>query len=112
MSQQITLLSLSVTATAAVVANQFINAAGATPAAAASALGVTNTKADAGDLVSVSTLGTAVVTAGAAIAQDAIVEVGADGKAITKAAGIGVGRALQAATGDGDLIEIFLIPNG
>ena len=56
-------------------------------------------------------MGTAVVTAGAAIAKDAAVEVGTAGKAVTKSTGVTVARALQAAAADGDRIEVMLIPN-
>lgn len=50
----------------------------------------------------------AMVTAGAAIAAGAQVEVGTAGKAITLAAGVPAGRALTAAAGDGSIIEVDL----
>lgn len=103
--------TLSVLATAALTANRFVTAAGAVPAASGNALGVALADAASATQVPVVVLGTAVVTAGAAIANGVAVEVGTAGKAITKATGIAVGRALQAASGDGDSIEINLIPN-
>lgn len=102
---------LSVAATAALTASRFVTAAGAVPAAGTNAIGITLSDAASGEQVSVITLGTASVTAGAAIAVGAAVEVGASGKAVTKATGIAVGRALTAASADGDAVEVFLIPN-
>lgn len=112
MSQKVPLLTLSVVAAALVAADRFITGAGVYPAAGAGARGVAATDAAAiGDLVPVDVLGTSVVTAGAAIAKDAKVQIGTDGKVITLAAGVAVGVALEAAASDGDKIEIFLIPN-
>ena len=47
--------------------------------------------------------------AGAAIAQFAEVQAGANGKIITKAAGARVGIALEAAAADGDFVEYMPI---
>lgn len=102
---------LSIAATAALTARRFVTAAGAVPAAGSNAFGVALSDAVSGTQVPVVTLGTAPVVAGAAIAAGAAVEVAADGKAITKTTGIAVGRALTAASADGDTAEIFLIPN-
>lgn len=111
MTQKISLLTLSIAATAAVIAERFVTAAGAYPTAAGNALGVATTKAAIGDLFGVDVLGTAVATAGAAIAKNAYVQIGSDGKVVTRAAGVAVGQALQAAAADGDRIEVLLIPN-
>jgi hypothetical protein len=67
--------------------------------------------ANASELVPYDVLGTTVVVAGAAIAAEQLVEVGADGRAVPHAAGVAVARAKQDATANGDRIEVFLLPN-
>lgn len=111
MSQKHSLFALSILAAAAFTAERFVTAAGAVATAAGNAVGVTATDAAVGELAPVDVIGTAVVTAGAAIAKGAHVEVGAAGKAVTLAAGKAVGVALEAAAADGDRIEVLLIPN-
>lgn len=111
MTQKFSLLTLSIAAAVAITAERFVTAAGQVAAAAGNAIGVAESNGAIGALVPVTALGTAIVTAGAAIAQGARVEVGAAGKAVTLAAGKAVGVALQAAAADGDRIEVFLIPN-
>lgn len=115
MSQQISVLNLSIKASAALVANRFVTAGGAYPSKGASAIGVTQTEAADGDYVAVDVLGTAVVEAGAAVAANAYVESDASGKAITQVVttggGIAVGVALEAASAAGDLIEVLLVSN-
>lgn len=111
MTQMTSKLDHPVKATAAITGERFVSATGAVAAAAGNALGVARSNAAIGEVFPVTTLGTAIVTAGAAIALGARVEVGATGKAVTRAAGIPVGVALQAAAADGDRIEIHLIPN-
>lgn len=111
MSQKLALLTLSILATAVLTRERFVTAGGAVATAAGNAVGVADTDNAIGDLAPVTAIGTAIVTAGAAIAKGAAVEVGATGKAVTKAAGITVGRALQAAAADGDRIEVLLIQN-
>lgn len=110
--QSTPILTLSVTASGAIVANRFVHPAGDQAVADENTLGVARTAADSGALVSVDVLGTTVVEAGAAIAAGATVKSNAAGKAITWAAsGAKVGVALAAAGADGDLVEILLIPN-
>lgn len=111
MTQKISILTLAYTATVALEAERFITAAGAYPAAAGNAVGVTTTKAAIGELVATDIVGTAVVVAGGAIAKNAFIDVGANGKAVTHAAGKVVAQALQAAAADGDRIEVLLIQN-
>jgi hypothetical protein len=111
MSQKISMLTLSIAATAALTAETFVTATGAVATAAGNAVGVAATDAAIGELCPVDALGTAVVIAGAAIAKGAHVEVAADGKAVTLAAGKAVGVALEAAAAAGDRIEVLLIPN-
>ena len=110
-SQNISLLTLTVTATAAMAANRFVAHAGVHASAAGNALGVSRTAAAIGDVLPVDVIGTATVEAEAAIADGAALEVGTDGKAKTQSAGVTVARAVQAAANAGDLIEVLLIQN-
>lgn len=110
----ISTLTLTMTAAAALTANRFITgspAAAAVPAAGVYCLGVTRSDAASGDLVPIDCAGTAMVEASAAIAAGAAVETTNNGRAVTKSTGIAVGRALTAAAQAGDLIEVHLIPN-
>jgi len=110
MSQMISLLDLTETATAAVTGERFVQA-GAHAAAAGRALGVSRADAAIGQLFPVTVAGTAIVTAAAAIAAGAAIEVGANGQAVTRATGVPVARALTAAAAAGDRIEVLLITN-
>lgn len=111
MSQFRPILTLSVVSAAAIVAERFVTKAGGTPAAAAKGFGVARAAADAaGQVVPVDVLGTAICSAGAAIADDADLELNASGQVITRSAGVKVGKALQAAAAVGDRIEILLTP--
>ena len=111
--QFLALFTLTIAATAALTRNRFVGHDGDVAAAAGNALGVTRTDAASGEDLSVDVLGTAVVEAGGAIAAGAAVEVGADGKAVTLAAGEKVGRLApgSSASADGQLVEIILIAN-
>lgn len=62
----------------------------------------------AGQAVPVQVSGIAMVEASAAIAQDAGVEVGADGRVETIGAGVRVGTALEAAGSAGDIIPVLI----
>lgn len=110
----IALLTLTVQAAAALTANRGVTALGAVPAAGAAIAGFTRTDAASGDLVPIDVLGTATAEAGAAIAAGAAVEVDNQGRVITKASGVTVGRMAPgqaATTAAGQLVEIVLIPN-
>src|SRR5690554_5280877 len=111
MSQFINLLTLTRLAPAPVVAKTFVGYDGATAVAGGNALGVADYDAAAGEAYPVVVLGTAIVTAGAAIAKDAPVEVGAGGRAVTLDEGQKVGIALEAAAQAGDEIEVLLLQN-
>lgn len=100
------LLITTVAAAAALTRLRFVGFDGNVAAAGAKALGIAETSAAQGEDASVSTHGELLVTAGGAIAAGAEVEVGPDGKAITKAAGVGNGFARDAAAADGDVIRI------
>ena len=109
----IALLTLTVVASATVAAGRFVTTAGAHAAAGALPLGVTRSDGASGDPIPVDVLGTAIVEAGAAIAADAAIMVTTAGKAITHDADgdkHAVGRALEAAAGDGSFIEVLLVP--
>jgi hypothetical protein len=107
----VSLLTLTLAATATLSANRFVTSVGAVPAAAAAVIGVTRSAAVSGDLIAVDALGTAMVEASAAIAAGAAVATTADGRAVTYATGSKVGIALTAAAAAGSLIEVMLIPN-
>jgi hypothetical protein len=111
----IALLTLTVTAAAALSANRGVTTAGAVPAAGANIAGITRTSAAAsGDLVPVDALGTTIAESGAAIAVGARLEVDNVGRVITLDAGVCVGAMApgQAAAGAaGQFVEIVLIPN-
>ncbi len=111
MSQFIPVLTLPIVATGAITAERFVTPAGAQAGAGVNALGVARSDAASGQSLPVDVLGTAIVTAGAAIAAGALVETDATGRAITRSAGAIVGRALQAAAAAGARIEVLLIPN-
>ena len=103
---------LSIKLSVANVAKRFVTASGGKPARQSNAIGVTQTAGAKDDLVAVTVLGTAVVTAAGRIAAGAAVEVDADGKVVTHSANkVAVGRALSAAKADGDDIQVFIIPN-
>lgn len=104
-------LTLSILAAATLTANRFVTAVGAVPAANANVIGVTRTGGSSGDMVPVDTLGTALVEASAAISAGAAIATTNDGRAVTHSTGAVVARALQAATGAGQFIEVMLIPN-
>ena len=73
-------------------------------------IGVTLAKVAAGDSVGVrlwNAEGTIVVCAGGAVAAEAAVYSAADGKTDDVASGTSIGTAFEAASADGDLIEII-----
>lgn len=102
-------LALTRVAAATLTADRFVTLGGAVPAAGDAGCGVLAFDAESGDLITVYVMGTAVVEAGAAIADGALVQTDATGLAITKAAGATLGRALKAAGAAGEKIEVLLI---
>lgn len=111
MSQNHSVLTLSVKASAALSANTFVTATGAVATAAGNALGVARSDAVSGDLCPVDVLGTAKVIASAAISAGAHLEVASGGKAVTQTSGKTVGIALEEAGEANDVIEVLLIAN-
>ena len=101
----------SVVATAVLTSARAVSAVGAVPAAAARCLGFAKFDAVVGNRVAVAVTGSTVAEAGAAIAIGAALELDALGRVITRAAGVTVGSALNAAAAAGDRIEIVLIVN-
>lgn len=109
--QAISLLSLTIAATATLTAERFVTFEGAVPAAGASVFGVVRQGAVSGDKVTVDVQGTAIVEAGAAITAGATLKVDGTGAVITWAtSGAKVGIALQSASGTGQFIEVLLLP--
>ena len=81
MSQQaISILALTIAATAAVAANRFVNPQGAQVVADANAIGVARAPAAIGEQMTVDVQGTALVETGAAITKGATRESGALGR--------------------------------
>ena len=109
--QSFPLLTLTIAASATLVAERFFTFARAVPSADAAVLGVVRTAAVSGDKVPVDVLGTTVCEAGGAITAGDTLKVDGTGKVITWAtSGAKVGIALQAASGTGKFIEILLLP--
>lgn len=110
----IALLTLTVIATAAVAGNRCVTSAGTYPADGGLPLGVSRSDGAINDPIPVDVLGTAIVEAGAAITADVPVMVTATGKVIAHD-GDGdkhaIGRSMEAAAGDGSLLEILLVPS-
>lgn len=102
------LATISVLAAVALTQRRFVTTAGGVPASGAFCPGVAAESFDAGEQAGVITHGVVVVEAGAAVAADAAVQTDASGRAITLAAGVNLGRALDAATAAGDLIRVKL----
>lgn len=100
------ILTTTVLASTSLVGRRFATVAGATPAAGAKVLGVANADYNLGEQAGVGVLGIFVVEAGAAVAADDDVQTDALGRAITKAAGVYCGRALDAAAAAGAFIRV------
>lgn len=104
---------ITLTSTAATAQYQPVQATGAPAAAAGNACGFANAAATAaGQALPVSVGPTALAVAGAAIAAGALLEVHTTvTQVVTKAAGVSIGRALNAAAAAGDIVEVLPIPN-
>ena len=110
MSQSKSVLTLSLTASGAIRAARFVKANGAEADAAEAAIGVSKYAAASGELVAVDTYGTAIIESGGVFNNGDQVESDADGKAVAYSAGSINGRALQASTAAGQMIEILVLP--
>jgi hypothetical protein len=80
--------------------------------AAGACIGVRQNKPNLNEAMTIVNSGIVFVEAGAAITAGALVESDASGRAITRAAGIQQGRALETASGAGVQIAVLLDING
>lgn len=112
MSRQSTpILTLPIIASGAVAVHRFVTPVGAQAGDGVNTIGASAVAAASGEAFAVDHLGTTVIEAGAAFSKGDAIQSNADGKAILKAAGVAVARALQDSTGAGDYVEVTLIPN-
>ena len=90
-----------------------VTAAGVVNAATAAEeiVGILQNAPDSGEAAEVMVTGISKATAGGAIAVGAMCEVGTGGKLVTISAGIPVAKCLEAASADGDLFTILIVPN-
>lgn len=100
------IFTTSIPAAADLTRQRFVGFDGNVCAAGAKAIGVADIDAAAGRLVPVDMIGNILIEAGAAVAAGAEVQSDASGRAIPKAAGVGNGYALDAASAAGELIRI------
>lgn len=112
-NQNISLLTLTVQASGAVTAHRFVTPVRDQAVAGENAIGVAQSDAADGDQFPVDVLGTTLVESGAAIAEGALIESDASGRAITQSAGATLARLAPGASASaaGDLVEVVLIPN-
>ncbi|NOR68141.1 MAG: DUF2190 domain-containing protein [Methylomarinum sp.] len=104
------ILTLAVLASATITEFGAIDYDGTVPASGDTMQGLAVTDGVSGDLVATDVLGTSIAIAGGPVAIGAELQVGTGAKLITKAAGLVVARALQAAAADGDQFEVMLLP--
>ncbi|MGH1429764.1 MAG: DUF2190 family protein [Neptuniibacter sp.] len=93
-----------------VEAHRFVGTDNAVAGAGANTLGVNQHYASDEDSA-VDTLGAVPVECGAAVAEGALIESDAQGRAITRSAGAIVARALESSTAAGEFVLCQLIPN-
>jgi hypothetical protein len=113
MKSNISILALTVIASATLAAGRAVTQAGAYPAAGGLAFGITRSDAVSGDPTPVDVQGTAIVEAGAIFNKDVPLMVGTNGKLIAHDADgdkHAVARSMEASTGDGVMVEVLLIP--
>ena len=106
--QERPILALPLTLAGTVSAYRFVTAAGAHVGAAAAAHGVAQQGGASGEVITATVLGSAIVESGGAISVNGEVQSDSVGRAVASAGGIILGRALQAATGAGQRIEVLL----
>ena len=107
---KIQVLVLSVIASQDVEAHRAIDQDGSYTALGGSSFGVSDTRAYAGDQLALDVLGTSILEAGAAITKGDLLQVGANGKYVTKTTGQTVARAMADAAADGSVFEALLLP--
>lgn len=106
--QNIGLLALTLTATAAISKHRFVNLAGTHAGAGLYAVGVSKFAGAIGDAVAYEVIGTAVVECGGTVTAGDIIQSDSVGRGITKTTGIGLARALESGT-TGKFIEVLLM---
>lgn len=114
MKPSVSTLALTVIASASLAAHRAVNQAGAYPSAGGLAFGITRTDAASGDPTPVDVQGTSIATAGGAFSKDVALMVGSDGKLIAHDGDNekhAVARSMEAATADGQLVEVLLTPS-
>ncbi len=109
--QQRPVLEFPVVAAGAIARKRFVTYQRAQAQDGQRALGVSDYEAAQGKLCNLVVLGTTVVEAGGAVGVGDEVQSDAQGRAILRAAGVSNGRAVQAASAAGQMIEILLIKN-
>lgn len=106
--------AITLVATAALLANRFAAYDGGYPTAAGgakAAQGVTETAAAPGEAVAVVTSYSYLVQAGGAVAFGDLVKPDLTGRAVTGSLAEHCGRALGAATAEGQLFEVQILPH-
>ena len=98
-------------AAAALAAKRAVTGAGTLPAAAATCLGPVRTDAAIGDRVPVDMVGSAPWESGGAFSVGAMLELDASGRVVVFAAGVKVGKALEAASASGQFPEVLILQN-
>ena len=112
MRQAIAAVCLSIVASGTVTGRRFVKANGAQAVLGDNTLGVARSDAASGAIMPVDTVGTAIVTCGAAVTKGDTLKADANGKAITWATSGGkVAIALETTTAADQDLEVFLIPN-
>ena len=101
------LMATTVLAMGALSKHRFVSFGGTVAAAADPQIGIANNNADVGERAGVNTHGVLLVEAGAAVAVGAQVQSDSTGRAITLAAGVAFGRAMDAATAAGEIIRVL-----
>lgn len=109
-NSKIAVLTLSVVAAANLEANRAVGQNGNYASQGDHCLGMTDSAGAIGENTAVDVLGTSYATSGAAITVDQLLQVGTDGKLIPKASGKAVARAMSAASGADETIDILLLP--
>lgn len=102
--------TLTVVSAATLKANRAVGRNGHYAAPGEHCFGMTDSSGEIGAHIAVDVLGTSYATSGAAISDDQLLQVGNDGKLVPKTSGKAVARAMSAASGADETIEIFLLP--
>jgi hypothetical protein len=104
------LLTKTVPLTATIAQYQPVLASGAAAVAAGTILGFSQVAGVSGDNAPVVVVGSSLAVSGAAIAAGALLEVHTTvSQVVTKASGIAIAKALTAASGAGQVIEVLVL---